>query len=1308
MQQYQVILRATNDDGNKSDLELVNVPDFLLDISAIELGDIGRVFGISSQNFSLPGSDINNQFFNNIFDLGTTPAVALNKSVPCQVLVDGEAVFTGKLYIQDVISDDYNNVIYNCVVTNEVVDFKVLTENQGLADLDWAEYDHVYSYASLSQSWNDNLFSGSILYPLINYGSNPTDSSTPGFEFGGDKFQMDNPLTPLKVSQFKPAIQAKTIVDKIFEKIDYEYTSSFIDSEFFQDLYLLNSVDGKDGISFVTPTSGSYVFATATQTVTSGFTQLGYIQLLMNATVYDAGNDFDVSFDTYTARQSGEHIFNINIPFNITSNIGPLQQTLNGRNSIIHFCKGAISVANKFHTVRTPLTNSTSGVISTGNISLNLTQGDVISLFVGLQTPPFNGREQFTTIVSAGQNGVFIKVSTPQNPIGGTVNVNKIFGDIKTLDFMKGLIEKFNLVIEPVANQQNILRIEPFNDWVELGNVVDLTDKLDRSVKYKVEHPVTKLPKKYRFSDALDDDMLNNYQNRTFGNTYGEYNYQTDSDLANGEKQIGGFFAATPVKGLPTKGTNGTVVVPWLVKQEPGKYAQPFNFKPRLLHKTPLKDIPNNEMYGTTTGSLSVPTGSTFYYIDDPATPGIRAINNYVTLLPTTESPTIFSSSLDLHYSNIGYYPFQQSAVDGQCQDGLYNRFWANYINSLYDIDARILTCNILLDPIDIDNIKLNDKFFIDGHLYRINKINGANLVQQKSTEIEFIKILPRRQDFTGRRRISTGLNPEDFEDIITDGFDQGGNVNYVRYDDGVSVTDPRLLESVSVLDGFNSYGQQVAWNTKQPPNFNPSLLILGNSKYNDTQNNVIVVGAGNTIPDNLSNSYLFGTNITIDSSISASSFDSASMFPLTVSPFDRITVMANDATITDSQRIVLIQPDGARIISGSQSNVVINPINDINETDPTGSVYTGNLINQGTADFKSGADLTGSVNITGSFCVNGVCFPFPTGSGGTSSAVLFNHAFALDPTNETFVIIPNAVGDNRAFALEYTLTSGSLAINAGQLQITADGTAAFAEPIIQRNIAGAPTASFTTAYTGPDLDVRATFVGGDYIISGSFIPLADLYSGGTTISGSIIDTGSFATTGSNTFIGNQIITGSLDITGSATLNGTQLQFIGPVNSPYVIPNFTITPTASVTQNIMISQSGIYDINLLNIAAGLSCSINFFYFLDIIPSNSEAQIVISTPSGSGKVLDYRTLVTCSSATEYFIAGFSSTVIPPGSVSATLTRNANHSQRIFVGSANFAYHQVVNSPNGIYLGSDLSGQSVERFYYRFTGSVGTPI
>ena len=150
--QYQVILRAINDDQEKFDLELTNDPQFLLDISAIQSDDIGKIYGISSQEFALPGTDVNNQFFNNLFDLGTTPAIGLTHTVPCQVLVDGQAVYTGKLYLNNIITDQYNDVIYNCAVVNETVDFRTQIDTRALADLDWSAYNHTSSWTAISQS----------------------------------------------------------------------------------------------------------------------------------------------------------------------------------------------------------------------------------------------------------------------------------------------------------------------------------------------------------------------------------------------------------------------------------------------------------------------------------------------------------------------------------------------------------------------------------------------------------------------------------------------------------------------------------------------------------------------------------------------------------------------------------------------------------------------------------------------------------------------------------------------------------------------------------------------------------------------------------------------------------------------------------------------------------------------------------------------------------------------------------------------------------------------------------------------------
>ena len=51
------------------------------------------------------------------------------------------------LDIKNIDFKEYNNIIYNCVVTNETVDFKTLVENRTLASLanNWSKYNHLYN-----------------------------------------------------------------------------------------------------------------------------------------------------------------------------------------------------------------------------------------------------------------------------------------------------------------------------------------------------------------------------------------------------------------------------------------------------------------------------------------------------------------------------------------------------------------------------------------------------------------------------------------------------------------------------------------------------------------------------------------------------------------------------------------------------------------------------------------------------------------------------------------------------------------------------------------------------------------------------------------------------------------------------------------------------------------------------------------------------------------------------------------------------------------------------------------------------------
>jgi len=1282
--QYQVILRAYNNKNQKFDLEIDQNIELKLDISAIESQEIGELFGISSQTFTIPGNDNSNQFFNNVFDLGATQVVAFGKTVACQVLVDGQSVFAGKLYISNVTSDTTKNIIYNCVVTNETIDFRTLVDNRTLASLSgsWQKYNHTYNWTNISQSWNNNLFSGSVFYPLANYGSQVNDPTAPtiGFSPNGGFLigtgSMDNPGSPLKVSQFKPAIQVKTILDEIFASINYKYTSSFINTDYFKSIYYLDTPDEKPGVSFVNMVSQSLV---ATPTVSQSMSNLAFTKINYGTEITDTGLNWNPTTSTYTTIYSGSYTFSSNLTFQITASgaIGAPSRAF-----VFALNVNGLPVTNTV----VNLGNNTSGIVSMPPTLVSVNAGDIITV----TGKNINSRATEVFKITPGINSSWLKVVGAPTAVGGTINIGAAFDpSLMVKDFIKGLSEKFNLVIEPVRNEKNILSIEPFNTWIDNGAIVDWTQIVDGNVKYKVTSPLINQARNLYFSDALDSDVLNTNYNTTFKKIYGEYKFTTALDLAQGDKRIGEKFAATPTRFI---NNSSLVEVPWLCKEDNTKALVPFDFKGRLLHKTPVVNVPANEAKGNN----GVTTG--YYYINDGGT--VRAINFYSTALPTYYANAVNSlgvglvlpaPSSSLHFDSSTYkqyktFPFPQYIP------GAYDNYWSFYVNEIYDVDARLLTCNVVLKPSEIPNIQLNDRIFIDGQYYRINKINGANLVTTDSVEVELLKTAPRKIPYNGRRRIITPRSnePNAFVDVIIDTYNDDGSITYVDFETNTVISDPDIITQVVGIDG-NDYYTGTTWDNEQYQVYNPNIISLGPNKYNETLTNVVNVGSGNSITDYTSNSMILGNNNVINAFNATQTGSSAYTAG--------ITIIADNTTINESTNVVVIQPSGSRIISGSSNNVFVNPINDINPSDPTGSVYTGNLINQGTADFKGGASMTGSVDITGSLTLNGQ--PITPGSGGgTGSAVNFNFAFGTDPTTTTFVTIPSAIGSNRTFALEYVLTSGSLAINAGQLQVSADGTAAVVEAIIQRNLAGAPTASFIATYTGSALDVRTTFVGSNYIISGSYVPIKNLYAGGS--SGTTINTGSLATTGSNTFIGNQTITGSLSITGSATLNDVPLQFLGPLNSAYRPIDYTFVPATSSINTLHISQSGIYNIDTTSYPSGISSSVNIYYYLDLLPTSSEVQLAFTQPSGSGVAVKIATLVTCSNSTYYW--SDATNVI--GSTTNNYFRQSKISRQWY-GNVGIPT-SVVKTQTGELFFQYTTYYSSRYLQFQLSGSSGTPI
>ena len=942
-----VVLRCTNQDGVVADLDILEEVDLKDDISAIETGEIGEVFGISSQQFALPNTKTNQDFFGNLDNLGATPSVGFIKSVPCQVLYNGMEIFTGKLYIKDIITNQKGDTIYQTVAVNETVDFSLTIKNLQMQDLDFSEYTHTYVYGNITSSWSNNLFAGDIVYPLINYGINPDYGSSSLIQAGGQFGNFDNNSTPLTVLDWRPTIRAKAVVDKIFESTGFQYTSSFLDSDYFNSLYIVSTQDAKSGVGFVSPASQSfYALSTGSQYIEN--TASAFETVNFGNEVYDNNNSYDPINSEFTASADGEYIFAVFLNLE-EEYVPPVPGDPEIETSVeVRFVKNGTDVLTYNFIPLTqfgvqPPGGRYSFPLNNNNNSFTLVSGDIITFEMryNIEQPGGNPENNLIILPSrvGRQNTKFQLLQGPNAIIGGDVNIGNIFNPTdKVIDLFKGIIQKFNLVITPSLYNKNTLQVEPFNTWVDLGNTTDWTDIVDRSVKWKIEHPVQTQPKEILFTDVEDKDEINADVKRLDDLIYGQYTFESDSDLASSTRKVGTYFAPTPYKGIEG---GDDMVLPNLGDTE-GKM---IAYKPRLLHNLGFYSASSNLIEGN------------FFIRDEDGV--VHNHDQYIHFSHLSNFPADFSSSLDLHFGNLtnpGFYPPHQDVGNGFVERSAYYEYWSQYVNEIYDVDARLLTCNVLLDPTDIPQLQLNDKIFIDGHYYRIDKIKGASLINEKSVEVTLLKTLPRKNKYL-RRRVVNRYTGEKERDVIVKEVYENGTAVYQDYNTTETLSGSLLIDP-SIKDGLTPFenGNQIVWNTKKVtsgPNYTNN--VIGDNTINPNAKTITISGNKNVIGYRANQVTIAGdNNIVGDANDTIEIFGDRNQTGFRSSYISALNT--SDTIITSSNNTTVI---GSKFITAS--NLENNTILSIDGTTFQKALFDG-------ANYVTGSTIIGDVYFEGDY----------------------------------------------------------------------------------------------------------------------------------------------------------------------------------------------------------------------------------------------------------------------------------------------------------------------------------------------------
>jgi hypothetical protein len=74
----------------------------------------------------------------------------------------------------------------------------------------------------------------------------------------------------------------------------------------------------------------------------------------------------------------------------------------------------------------------------------------------------------------------------------------------------------------------------------------------------------------------------------------------------------------------------------------------------------------------------------------------------------------------------------------------LFNAYYSDYMAEITDKNSKLLTCYVLLNSLDIQNLDFSKLIYIDGVLFRLNKVENYNPIIYTTSKVELLKVIQK------------------------------------------------------------------------------------------------------------------------------------------------------------------------------------------------------------------------------------------------------------------------------------------------------------------------------------------------------------------------------------------------------------------------------------------------------------------------------------------------------------------------------------------------------------------------------------
>ena len=786
-------------------------------ISQDEITDIGGSPYSYSKTFTIPGTKHNNDTLKGFYSVVGIDFDTLRK-VECVVEYGGNIVFEGFLRLNSVlISNDY--LEYEVYILTSLSDFSSEIQPLQLNDLDYQDLDHENNYDNITLSWEytggtSGLFGGQVLYPLYNYGLIYNNNNQPSFDFrmtGNHAFT--SPGNAIPEEYFKPAIQLKSVLDRLFSATSYSYNSDFLNSDYFKSQYMSLANNGEIGVNredqntenrnkfkVYVSEAVSYTFDPNDLRKPIPFNTLspdGYDPLNSFTLDNDFPNNSNDDFRNYfNVPTSGDYFFNIRFAYVNNSGFNAptffrlkVYKSTNPNNidgGTLLFQTGGSGYAALG-------TQQNANVFFSGSLQSN----EYVSAYIEIDDSAGFPQLGVSLLGFQGRNTPMWELYTAPQLLGSTnVNMKLQMPDMTASDFFQSLIIKYNLVIEK-NDIDRVLNIEPWNTYFnESGRTItDWTQKIDRNTTIRVEPLDFNLSKDIIWGyESSDDYVLGKFYEDNFNDIFGTKRFTSRSNILTGKQELTIPFASFPTNTIDG---SGYVIMGETFKLDDNGLKRPTSGPPHLFFW-----VGNRYMYSNEIG-----IGENQWYLSSGATQvgwNTYPAVNHLSRLGTFDSDEISDLNFTPYWD---FFVSRNSVVQPWSRYTLYNSFWEDYIDNLYSNEARRLKGRFLLSPKDIGEIKLNDKIYLKDNYWRIENIKDADLIKDKLTEVSLLKELGGYYQ--------KQIPPPVYDVTPNQDYPPASNINinwFFENKVGSNITFPELFiqrefNNIVLLDIFNQFG---------------------------------------------------------------------------------------------------------------------------------------------------------------------------------------------------------------------------------------------------------------------------------------------------------------------------------------------------------------------------------------------------------------------------------------------------------------------------------------------------------------------